>query len=204
MLSQFDSSADRLEIEAPVPGHEPLPRQVAAHTRICPPHGGWYGLLPIWPFERPQPGGVDRFVGGTGLECVLERPGAAYPMIAPTIQPLSPAPAIGERTQATWHVLPAGGLCLLQSTGRWWVPEASITDLLLKAAGWRIEYALMKVIERMSESGIVSDAFLRIYLLQASAGCCQSAGWGRRVMNKGAVLSCHATPRGTLWTREQL
>lgn len=132
-------------------------------------HGGWSGVLPIWPFERPQPSGVNGLVGGTGLEFVLEYP-AAYPMIAPTIQPLSPEPEIGERTQATWHVLPAGGLCLLRSTGGW-IPEASITELLLKAAGWRIEYALMKggAIEKMSESGIVSDDSFDHLLLAPTA-----------------------------------
>ncbi|EAX1138050.1 hypothetical protein AAT30_25245, partial [Salmonella enterica] len=97
-------------------------------------------------------------VNGAGCEVVLEYP-AAYPMIEPTIHPLSPVPEIYERTQATWHVLPTGALCLLQSTGAW-IPEASVTELLLKAAGWRLEYALMKIgaIERMSEAGIVSDA----------------------------------------------
>jgi hypothetical protein len=128
-----------------------------SHSEFPLPHGGWHGQLPIWPFERSQPNGVQGLVGGAGLEFVLEYP-AAYPMIPPRIQPLTPEPEIEERTQATWHVLPEGGLCLLQSTGGW-IPEASIIDLLLKAAGWRIEYALMKTgtINKMSESGIVTN-----------------------------------------------
>lgn len=141
-----------------------------SHDDLTLPDGGWYGVLPIWPFERPQPTGVDELVAGQGLEMVLEYP-AAYPMIAPTIHPLSPEPAFEERTQATWHVLPGGGLCLLQSAGGW-IPEASVTELLLKAAGWRIEYALMKTgaLEKMSVAGIVSDPTLDAVIGPAAAG----------------------------------
>lgn len=120
-------------------------------------HGGWYGTLALWPFDRAAPDGLEALTAGVGLEFALTYP-AAYPMVPPAIQPLSPEPEIFERTQATWHVLPGGGLCLLQSEGAW-QPEASIVDLLLKAAGWRIEYALMKAhaMEAMAVSGIVSD-----------------------------------------------
>lgn len=120
-------------------------------------HGGWQGVLPVWPFQRPMPDGLAALTGGAGLEFLLRYP-AAYPMVPPTIRPLSPEPEIVERTQATWHVLPDGGLCLFQSDGAW-LPEAFIVDLFRKAAGWRIEYALMKaqVIEKMSVSGIVCD-----------------------------------------------
>jgi hypothetical protein len=167
---------DKAEVEALFPDLIFVPPG-GSHADVLLPHGGWYGVLPIWPFERPQPDGVEGLVDGTGLEFVLEYP-AAYPMIPPTIQPLSPEPEIGERTQATWHVLPAGGLCLLQTTGAW-IPEASITDLLLKAAGWRIEYALMKArtIEKMSEAGIVSDDSSD-HLLQASPAGESAAGDG--------------------------
>ncbi len=121
-------------------------------------HGGWHGVLAPWPFERPEPDGLEVLTGDAGLQFVLLYP-AAYPMVPPIIRPLSPEPEMGERTQATWHVLPSGGLCLFQSDGAW-RPEASIVDLLLKAAGWRIEYALMKrgAIEAMSVPGIVSNA----------------------------------------------
>lgn len=141
-----------------------------SHGDLTLPHGGWYGVLPIWPFERPHPTGVVELVGGRGLEMVLEYP-AAYPMIAPTIYPLAPEPAFDERTQATWHVLPGGGLCLVQSAGGW-IPEASVTELLLKAAGWRIEYALMKIgaIEKMSVAGMVSDSAQDALLTPAAVG----------------------------------
>jgi hypothetical protein len=100
---------------------------------------------------------LHELIGDCGLVLELEY-SAAHPMLPPAIYPLDPLPEIVEQTQATWHVAPGGSLCLLQSAGGW-RPEASITELLLKAAGWRIEYALMKVgaVERMSVAGIVSD-----------------------------------------------
>ncbi len=131
-------------------------------------HGGWHGTLPLWPFDRHAPDGLDALTGGTGLKFTLIYP-AAYPMVPPTIWPLAPEPEMVERTQATWHVLPSGGLCLLQSDGAW-QPEASIVELLLKAAGWRVEYALMKAhaIEAMAVSGIVSDASFDHLVTQAA------------------------------------
>lgn len=121
-------------------------------------HGGWTGELPRWPFGRPEPEGLDELIGPSGLQVQVEY-SAAYPMVPPTIYPVEPASSFWEQTQTAWHVAPGGSLCLLQSEGAW-RPEASITELLLKAAGWRIEYALMKahVIDHMSISGIVSDA----------------------------------------------
>jgi hypothetical protein len=79
-------------------------------------------------------------------------------MVPPDFWPRSPEPKIEERSQSVWHVLPSGALCLIQSLGHW-QPEASLTELLLKAAGWRLEYQLMKAgrIDRMTESGIVSS-----------------------------------------------
>lgn len=133
-------------------------------------HGGWAGTLPLWPFDRPAPEGLEALIGGRGLDFVLVYP-AAYPMVHPEIRPLTPQPEMIERTQATWHVLPDGGLCLLQSEGSW-LPEASIVELLLKAAGWRIEYALMKAgaIEKMALSGIVSDdSFDNLVTITATA-----------------------------------
>ncbi|TRY19405.1 hypothetical protein FOJ82_00355 [Tessaracoccus rhinocerotis] len=121
-------------------------------------HGGWSGELPRWPFQRPEPVGFDELIGDHGLLFVLEY-SAAHPMLPPTIYPVRPEPEVEEQTQATWHVAPGGSLCLLQSDGAW-RPEASITELLLKASGWRVEYALMKagVIDRMTVNGIVSDS----------------------------------------------
>jgi hypothetical protein len=131
------------------------------------PHGGWKGTLPVWPFDRPAPEGLDVVVP-SGLNVVLLYP-AAYPMVPPIVYPIEPEPEPMEMTQSAWHVLPGGGLCLLQSDAGW-TPEASITDLLLKAAGWRVEYALMKAgaIEQMSESGIVSDPTFDVLITAAA------------------------------------
>jgi hypothetical protein len=131
-------------------------------------HGGWSGELARWPFDRPEPDRLRDLVGDRGLVLELEY-SAAHPMLPPAIYPLDPLPEIVEQTQATWHVAPGGSLCLLQSAGGW-RPEASITELLLKAAGWRIEYALMKVgvIERMSVAGIVSDNSLDGLIAEAA------------------------------------
>jgi hypothetical protein len=120
--------------------------------------GRWAGRLPIWPFDRPEPPGLSELIGGVGLE-VLVAYGHAYPVVRPAIYPLDPQPEFLERTQHTWHVNGDGSLCLLQNEATWTARD-TIVELLLKAAGWRVEYALMKTgaIDAMSERGIVEDA----------------------------------------------
>lgn len=119
-------------------------------------HGKWSGRLPVWPFERHQPEGLGELVP-TGASVVMFC-SPAHPVLPPRIASVDPEPEIEERTQHKWHVAPGGSLCLLQSDGDW-TPGTSPVELLMKAAGWRIEYALMKagVVESMSTSGIVSD-----------------------------------------------
>lgn len=150
-----------------IPG--PVSRWTVPPDETAFDHGGWYGTLPLWPFDRAAPDGLDVLTGGSGLEFTLSYP-AAYPMVPPMIWPLAPQPEMVERTQAMWHVLPSGGLCLLQSDGAW-QPEASVVELLLKASGWRVEYALMKaqVIESMAVSGIVSDPSFDHLVTRAAA-----------------------------------
>ncbi|WP_306232104.1 hypothetical protein [Agrococcus beijingensis] len=96
---------------------------------------------------------------------------AAYPMVPPAIEPLTPEPTLEEQSQTAWHVAPNGYLCLLQSDGDW-QPEASITELLIKASGWRVEYALMKagLVSAMSIRGLVSDTSRDELITAASAG----------------------------------
>ncbi|MFG3689583.1 hypothetical protein [Micromonospora sp. NPDC047740] len=120
--------------------------------------GGWVGRLPRWPFDRPEPAGLPALVGEEGLEALLVY-GHAYPMVAPLIYPGDPRPGIAQRTDHKWHVNGNGSLCLLQDDATW-NGRGSVLDLLLKAAGWRVEYALMKagVIEAMTLHGIVDDA----------------------------------------------
>lgn len=124
------------------------------------PGGGWGGRLPLWPFDRAMPDGLmDLFPRG-GLELLIQYP-EAYPMIPPDLWPTDPQPELLEHSQARWHVLPTGALCLFQSVGLW-QPEASVVDLLKKAAGWRLEYELLKhgLVDRMTEGGIVSTSQL--------------------------------------------
>lgn len=121
------------------------------------PHGGWMGELPRWPFDREEPAALVDLIGEHGLTVAMLYP-SAYPMVPPALYPGDPEPSLLEQTQAAWHVAPGGSLCLLQNVGAW-QPESSVTELLAKAAGWRVEYALMKagVIAQMSTNGIVSD-----------------------------------------------
>lgn len=132
---------------------EPHPSDGGEHI-----HGGWFGELPRWPFDRPEPDGLKELVGSNGLTVAVMY-SAAHPMVPPTTFPVSVEPTPHEETQAAWHVAPGGSLCLLQSDGDWH-PEASITELLAKAAGWHVEYALMKrgAIQEMSVRGIVTDS----------------------------------------------
>lgn len=119
-------------------------------------HGGWVGRIPVWPFDRPEPAGLADLVPQGALVRVTYP--AAYPMVPPRVYALDPEPTIEQRTQHIWHVAPGGSLCLLQTEADW-TPQATPVDLLLKAAGWRIEYALMVAgaVGAMSVNGIVSD-----------------------------------------------
>jgi hypothetical protein len=122
--------------------------------------GGWVGWLPMWPLERPEPPGLSRLLIGAGLEVVVAYR-QAYPMVPPRIYPVDPRPEPVECTQHRWHVNGDGSLCQFQ-TDTAWDPRDSICDLILKAAAWRVEYALMKAgaLEQMTLHGIVSDPAL--------------------------------------------
>ncbi len=101
--------------------------------------------------------------------------GHAYPMVPPAVFPLDPQSEPLERTQNRFHVLGDGSLCLLQDDAAW-TGRSSITDLLLKAAGWRVEYALIKtgVIEAMSLCGIVDDDQFDHLIVQAASAAQES------------------------------
>lgn len=120
--------------------------------------GRWEGTLPRWPFARPEPDGLGELVGELGMPVVLCY-GHAYPMVPPSIFPIDPQPDVAEWTVHRWHVMGDGSLCLLQDDVLW-DPRQSVVDLLLKATGWRIEYALVKagVVDAMSTNGIVTDS----------------------------------------------
>ncbi|MEV4364465.1 hypothetical protein [Nonomuraea sp. NPDC049625] len=152
---------DRAEISERFPGLEWYGRGA----------GAWVGWLPRWPFVRPEPSRLVDLIGFDGLKVAVEY-GHAYPMVPPLIRPLEPEPGLLERTDHKWHVMGDGSLCLLQDDATW-TGRDSVVDLLLKAAGWRVEYALMKadVIEAMTLRGIVDDdQFDRLVALAADTG----------------------------------
>ncbi|MCO1575620.1 hypothetical protein M8C13_07590 [Crossiella sp. SN42] len=130
--------------------------------------GRWGGSLPMWPLERPEPPGLWRLLGGAGLQVVIAYR-QAYPMVPPRIYPVAPRPKPVECTQHRWHVNGDGSLCQFQ-TDTAWDPRDSICDLILKAAAWRVEYALMKAgaLEQMTLHGIVSDPALDDLITTAS------------------------------------
>lgn len=119
--------------------------------------GSWIGRLPRWPFSRPEPDGLSDLIGAEGLRVEVAYR-HAYPMVPPAIYPIDPQPDVLMLTDHRWHVNGDGSLCLMQADATWTGRE-SVVDLLLKAAGWRVEYALMKagVIDAMTLHGIVED-----------------------------------------------
>ncbi len=120
------------------------------------PGGMLEGRLPPWPFERPAPELLSDLVPqGLLVEVHL---GQSFPMLCPKVFSQDPRPPFERWTQHRWHVNGDGSLCQLQSADAW-DPSTSVVDVLRKAAGWRIEYALVEagVVEAMSLSGIVSD-----------------------------------------------
>ncbi|MCS6562299.1 MULTISPECIES: hypothetical protein [Curtobacterium] len=122
-------------------------------------HGGWVGQIPLWPFDRAVPAGLNILVNTPMTAAIAYA--AAHPVIAPKVYPLDPEPLLAEMSDTVWHVSPGGSLCLFQSEGMW-DPSASIGEIIQKSAGWRVEYALMKLgaIAHMTERGIASDSEL--------------------------------------------
>lgn len=120
--------------------------------------GIWLGRLPRWPFSRSEPPGLLKVVGEEGLQIAVVY-GHAYPMVPPEIFPLDPEPDLSTRTDQRWHVMGDGSLCLLQSDATW-TGRDSVVELLLKAAGWRVEFELMRrgAVNAMTINGIVEDS----------------------------------------------
>lgn len=118
--------------------------------------GHFEGPLPLWPFSRAAPEGLTDL-----LDPFLVRVeyGHAFPAAPPQVLPLIPRPDITIRGFTQYHVLPNGRLCLLRDADQWY-PWSNTSELLLKASGWAIEYALLGAgaISHLSMSGIVSDS----------------------------------------------
>lgn len=116
----------------------------------------WTGELPVWPFRRTSPPGLHELLP-RGL-VVTVAPPPVYPMVAPVLYPVDPDPPMAVRTHQRWHVAGDGRLCLMKSPGQW-DPREPLTDLLLRAIGWHVEYALMirGLIPAMTVNSIVED-----------------------------------------------
>jgi hypothetical protein len=121
------------------------------------PSGGWQGTVPLWPFSRPQPPGLLALLGGRLLEVQISC-GHAFPMVEPTVRPLSVEIPVRALGWTSWHVTPDGTLCLLQESAQW-DPSGAAADLVPKISGWHLEFWLMKGghIEGMTECGIAED-----------------------------------------------
>jgi len=130
--------------------------------------GSWLGRLPRWPFARLEPEGLEELVGD-GMPVVVVY-GHAYPMVPPAIYPRDPEPDPRKWTDAAWHVMGDGSLCLIQDDAMW-SGRDRLGDLLRKAAGWRVEYALMTagLIDKMSLVGIVEDDTFDHLVTEAAA-----------------------------------
>lgn len=122
--------------------------------------GGWEGLAPIWPFDRPAPPGLGALLGDRRLRLLVFY-SQAHPMVEPKLFPVDPDPPRHHRTLHEWHLNGDGSLCLLQTADAW-TGRDTAADLVAKASGWFIEYLLRErgAIEALTESGIHTDASL--------------------------------------------
>lgn len=117
----------------------------------------WQGRLPLWPFPRPVPPGL-LVVLPEGMNARIE-PSPAHPLEEPAVFPLDVDVEVRHRLDHRWHISGDGRLCLTRGPLAW-EPEDRISELVLKAAAWRCELALLQagVVTAMSQNGIASDA----------------------------------------------
>lgn len=118
--------------------------------------GRFEGPLQLWPFSRPAPGKISDLLDPIVVRVEYSH---AFPASPPQVLPLVPQPVPSLRGFTEYHVLPSGRLCLLRDADQWY-PWSKTSELLLKASGWAIEFALLRAraITQMSVSGIVDDA----------------------------------------------
>jgi len=122
------------------------------------PSGGWQGNVPLWPFGRPEPPGLLPLLGGSPLEVRIVC-GHAFPMVEPSVRPISVEVPFYALGWTNWHVTPGGTLCLLQESAQW-DPAAAAADLIPKISSWNIEFWLMTNghIDAMTVRGITEDS----------------------------------------------
>ena len=141
-------AAEQASMTAAAPGLVWLPDE---------PSGGWQGNVPLWPFSRPEPPGLLPLLGGLPLEVRIVC-GHAFPMVEPSVRPVSVEVPFHALGWTNWHVTPDGALCLLQESAQW-NPAAAAADLIPKISGWNIEFWLMAngYIDAMTVRGIAAD-----------------------------------------------
>jgi len=127
---------------------------------------GWVGEPPVWPAARSRPRGLSELLAGRRLKLAVFYP-EAFPMVPPELLPIEPEVPIVRRTLQKWHVMGDGTLCLIQEADDW-QPESSAAELVVKAAGWFIEYLLVEAedLDEMSERGILSDPDMDEYVVR--------------------------------------
>jgi hypothetical protein len=102
---------------------------------------GWVGFAPSWGGERPEPVGVARLLADRRLGVRVLYP-EGFPMVPPDLYPAEPRVPPERRTLHRWHLNGDGSLCLLRAAEDWQATDTA-ADLVLKAAGWFIEYLLV-------------------------------------------------------------
>ena len=114
----------------------------------------WQGLAPVWPFDRDAPAQLDAFLDGDRLKVVIE-PRPAHPAVPPRIWPIEPAPTPLQCTDAAWHTLGNGSLCVVREYYTWTGAEPCAA-VVPTAAGWFLEFLLMMAgaIDAMTVHGI--------------------------------------------------
>jgi len=130
--------------------------------------GRWAGPAPIWPFERPAPPGLIGLLAGRRLELEVHY-SHAFPIVAPKVWSINPQPTLEQRIQHAWHVNGDGSLCLLGNAAIWTGRDPA-AELVVKAAGWFIEYLLLtdRRIEEMTNAGIATNPCLDGLLTEAA------------------------------------
>lgn len=115
---------------------------------------GWTGMVPVWPFDRARPPGLNDFLDGDRFELQI-LPSPAHPAVHPTLWPLSPRTQVEHCTDTAWHTNGDGSLCVVREHYTWTGAEPCAA-LIPTAAGWFLEFLLMtgQVIDAMTVHGI--------------------------------------------------
>src|SRR6476620_11502024 len=99
--------------------------------------GGFEGLAPEWPFQRPRPAGLRKLTGGRQLRLRVEYQ-QGFPAQPPRLMPLDPDPGTERRMMERFHINGDGSICLILH-GSEWSSDDHAAALVEKASGWFIE-----------------------------------------------------------------